>query len=466
MNRTTTALLAALEALIAVAIGIVIPLVPLTVLWATTFGMAADWLGFWRAVGRRLAARPRRRPDGAAARRHWRWRRACPVQSSRSSSRSPCSASRFSPSSWACASVDAVRIRCASGCSESSSRSPRSRCSPSLATLSAGARGRARLPRAGPRCRPGSTLRGGGTPDRSGRCSAARRRAATPSRGRSAVSSDALAGWPGSGASRRPCGSAAVAVAGVVAVPRSSSRPCSLVTGYATITGLYETPAGRRRRRRSAHRAPAGPPAQPDHLGRAWIVGPGFAVGAGTSVTPDGTVLGCRARDCRCSARFRRASPAARLARRARAGRVRRSRRAGSRTGASRRRERPSCIGPRSAQASACSPGSPLGLLAGGRAGRSGPGVSPQVGPDAVASPDCAAPRDRRSRGGRRAGGIARASADGTSPGAEQAVWPERSRTPVPTGSTEAPSTAVVESHAARTSLPPVLRCSAERLGS
>ncbi|MET0726139.1 MAG: DUF6350 family protein [Leifsonia sp.] len=50
MNRTTTALLAALEALIAVAIGIGIPLVPLTVLWGITFGMGPDWAGFWSAA--------------------------------------------------------------------------------------------------------------------------------------------------------------------------------------------------------------------------------------------------------------------------------------------------------------------------------------------------------------------------------------------------------------------------------
>ncbi|MEJ3404363.1 DUF6350 family protein [Rathayibacter sp. YIM 133350] len=50
MNRTTTALLAGLEALITIAIGIAVPLVPLTVLWATTFAMGPDWFGFWRAA--------------------------------------------------------------------------------------------------------------------------------------------------------------------------------------------------------------------------------------------------------------------------------------------------------------------------------------------------------------------------------------------------------------------------------
>ena len=50
MNRTIVALLAALEALIAVAVGIGIVLVPLTVLWAAQFGMAVDWAVFWRAA--------------------------------------------------------------------------------------------------------------------------------------------------------------------------------------------------------------------------------------------------------------------------------------------------------------------------------------------------------------------------------------------------------------------------------
>src|SRR5680860_750751 len=50
MNRRTTALLAALEALIVVAIGIGIALVPLTVLWATQFELGLDWLVLWRAA--------------------------------------------------------------------------------------------------------------------------------------------------------------------------------------------------------------------------------------------------------------------------------------------------------------------------------------------------------------------------------------------------------------------------------
>nr|WP_179581133.1 DUF6350 family protein [Leifsonia psychrotolerans] len=50
MNRTTTALLAALEALIVVAIGVGIALVPLTILWATHFELAVDWSMFWQAA--------------------------------------------------------------------------------------------------------------------------------------------------------------------------------------------------------------------------------------------------------------------------------------------------------------------------------------------------------------------------------------------------------------------------------
>jgi len=50
MNRITTALLAALEALIVVAIGVGIALVPLTILWGTHYGLAIDWFVFWRAA--------------------------------------------------------------------------------------------------------------------------------------------------------------------------------------------------------------------------------------------------------------------------------------------------------------------------------------------------------------------------------------------------------------------------------
>jgi len=50
MNRITTALLAALEALLVVAIGIGIAMVPLTVLWAAHFGLSVEWFVFWRAA--------------------------------------------------------------------------------------------------------------------------------------------------------------------------------------------------------------------------------------------------------------------------------------------------------------------------------------------------------------------------------------------------------------------------------
>lgn len=50
MTRRLTALLAALEALLVVAIGVAIPLVPLTIVWAAHFGFGPDWLIFWRAA--------------------------------------------------------------------------------------------------------------------------------------------------------------------------------------------------------------------------------------------------------------------------------------------------------------------------------------------------------------------------------------------------------------------------------
>ncbi len=43
-------LLSAAEALVAVAIGVAIPLVPATVLWAAQYGFAPDWLYFWRGA--------------------------------------------------------------------------------------------------------------------------------------------------------------------------------------------------------------------------------------------------------------------------------------------------------------------------------------------------------------------------------------------------------------------------------
>ncbi|CAN5201098.1 hypothetical protein BH11ACT4_BH11ACT4_00960 [soil metagenome] len=50
MNRQLTALFAAFEALLVVAIGIAIPLVPLTFLWGAQYGFAVDWTTFWRAA--------------------------------------------------------------------------------------------------------------------------------------------------------------------------------------------------------------------------------------------------------------------------------------------------------------------------------------------------------------------------------------------------------------------------------
>ncbi|GAB3392318.1 hypothetical protein GCM10027568_19340 [Humibacter soli] len=50
MNRITVSLLAALDAVIAVGIGVAIPLVPLTVMWGVQFDLAGDWMSFWRAA--------------------------------------------------------------------------------------------------------------------------------------------------------------------------------------------------------------------------------------------------------------------------------------------------------------------------------------------------------------------------------------------------------------------------------
>lgn len=48
MNRTLSALFSALEAVIVLAVGLAIPLAPLTALWAVQYGFAPDWTGFWR----------------------------------------------------------------------------------------------------------------------------------------------------------------------------------------------------------------------------------------------------------------------------------------------------------------------------------------------------------------------------------------------------------------------------------
>lgn len=50
MTRRLTLLFSAFEALLVVAIGVAIPLLPATVLWAAQFGFAPDWVGFWRAA--------------------------------------------------------------------------------------------------------------------------------------------------------------------------------------------------------------------------------------------------------------------------------------------------------------------------------------------------------------------------------------------------------------------------------
>ena len=50
MNRRLTALFAALEALLVVGVGVGIPLVPLTLLWAIQYGLTIDWIVFWRAA--------------------------------------------------------------------------------------------------------------------------------------------------------------------------------------------------------------------------------------------------------------------------------------------------------------------------------------------------------------------------------------------------------------------------------
>lgn len=50
MTRRLTVLFAALEAVLAVAIGVAIPLVPLTVIWAAQLGFGPDWLIFWRGA--------------------------------------------------------------------------------------------------------------------------------------------------------------------------------------------------------------------------------------------------------------------------------------------------------------------------------------------------------------------------------------------------------------------------------
>lgn len=50
MTRRLTLLFSAFEALLVLAIGVAIPLVPLTILWAAQFGFAPDWAIFWRGA--------------------------------------------------------------------------------------------------------------------------------------------------------------------------------------------------------------------------------------------------------------------------------------------------------------------------------------------------------------------------------------------------------------------------------
>lgn len=50
MNRQLTLLFAAFEALLVAAIGIAIPLVPLTLLWGIHYGLSIDWTVFWRGA--------------------------------------------------------------------------------------------------------------------------------------------------------------------------------------------------------------------------------------------------------------------------------------------------------------------------------------------------------------------------------------------------------------------------------
>jgi hypothetical protein len=50
MTRRLTLLFSAFEALLVVGIGVAIPLVPLTIVWAAQFGFAPDWSIFWRGA--------------------------------------------------------------------------------------------------------------------------------------------------------------------------------------------------------------------------------------------------------------------------------------------------------------------------------------------------------------------------------------------------------------------------------
>ncbi|MGV8969568.1 MAG: DUF6350 family protein [Microbacteriaceae bacterium] len=73
MNRPLTALFASFEAALVVAIGIAIPLAPLTVLWGVQYGFALEWSTFWRAsvdiwlLGHGADVRVQLEPDVAAS---------------------------------------------------------------------------------------------------------------------------------------------------------------------------------------------------------------------------------------------------------------------------------------------------------------------------------------------------------------------------------------------------------------
>lgn len=50
MTRGLTAVFAAFEALLVVAVGVAIPLTPLTLLWGIQYGLSVDWAVFWRVA--------------------------------------------------------------------------------------------------------------------------------------------------------------------------------------------------------------------------------------------------------------------------------------------------------------------------------------------------------------------------------------------------------------------------------
>ncbi len=51
MNRLGTAVLAAIEGIVTVGVGVGIALVPLTLLWGFEYGLQVDWDVFWKATG-------------------------------------------------------------------------------------------------------------------------------------------------------------------------------------------------------------------------------------------------------------------------------------------------------------------------------------------------------------------------------------------------------------------------------